>query len=313
MRERTQYSGVLLFNAADGRQVWLHVRSAPIPGPQDLWVGVAVDVTKLKVAEAGWSAITTTSTMVDERTAALPMPSGPPRRRIWRKKLPGQHEPRDQDADERDPGALRLLRRKPQEPDTAEKLVKIEAAGKHLLGIINDILDFSKIEAGKIKLSEERWMCACWPSMCARWWRNRPGQGHPAQDRGGLPAAAVAGRSDAPDPDPAQPGQQRREVHRRFGDHPDPPAARGRRVILIRFEVIDTGIGISREALGRLFTPFEQADASTVRSYGGTGLGLAIARRLAQLMGGDAGSKACWVKAAPSGSGKPEEGQPGVR
>ena len=52
-------------------------------------------------------------------------------------------------------GLSGLLRRKPQEPDTAEKLVKIEAAGKHLLGIINDILDFSKIEAGKIKLSEE--------------------------------------------------------------------------------------------------------------------------------------------------------------
>ena len=54
MRERTQYSGVLLFNLPEGRQVWLHVRSAPIPCPKGeaVWAGVAVDVTKLKVVEA---------------------------------------------------------------------------------------------------------------------------------------------------------------------------------------------------------------------------------------------------------------------
>jgi CheY-like chemotaxis protein len=58
---------------------------------------------------------------------------------------------------------------------------------------------------------------------------------------------------------------------------------------MVRFEVIDTGIGIANEKLEQLFKPFEQANASTTRQYGGTGLGLAITSRLAHLMGGDAG------------------------
>ena len=56
----------------------------------------------------------------------------------------------------------------------------------------------------------------------------------------------------------------------------------------------DTGVGIAPEAMGRLFSAFEQADNSTTRKYGGTGLGLTITRRLANLMGGDAG-----VESAP--------------
>ena len=59
--------------------------------------------------------------------------------------------------------------------------------------------------------------------------------------------------------------------------------------VLVRFAVQDTGIGIDPDKLPRLFAVFEQADNSITRAYGGTGLGLAITRKLAVLMGGDAG------------------------
>jgi CheY-like chemotaxis protein len=61
--------------------------------------------------------------------------------------------------------------------------------------------------------------------------------------------------------------------------------------LLVHCSVQDSGIGIAAEQLPRLFQDFEQADASTTRQDGGTGLGLVITRRLAQLMGGDAGAE----------------------
>ena len=64
--------------------------------------------------------------------------------------------------------------------------------------------------------------------------------------------------------------------------------------LLIRFTVSDTGIGIDAERLARLFQSFTQSDVSTTRQFGGTGLGLSITRRLAELMGGQAGAESSY-------------------
>ena len=177
-------------------------------------------------------------------------------------------------------------------PTAKKQLDKVALAARHLLGIINDILDFSKIEADKLTLDPTDFEL----DQIFRQINNLIGL--QAQNKG----LEVVDRID-PDIPPMLHGDSMRLAQLltnfatnavKFTEHGNIVlSARllsgGIDTLRIRFEVADTGIGLSPEQKARIFQPFEQADASTTRKYGGTGLGLVITRRLAELMGGQVG------------------------
>lgn len=190
-------------------------------------------------------------------------------------------------------GMASVLQRSGVVPAQADYLDKIDASAKHLLGVINSILDLSKIEAGKFMLDEDAVSIPDLLNNVCTMMAER------AQAKG------LALKRETADFPPSLSGDQMRLQQAllnyltnaiKFSERGSITlrAIQQERTpewVLVRFEVQDAGIGIQPEALPRLFSAFEQADSSTTRKYGGTGLGLAITRRLAELMGGDAGVK----------------------
>jgi two-component system, sensor histidine kinase and response regulator len=188
-------------------------------------------------------------------------------------------------------GMTHILRGSGVTPAQLDKLGKIESAGKHLLEIINAVLDLSKIEAGKFALAEEPIRIEGLIDNVSSMVSSRAAAKHLAftveketlpchfrGDRTRLEQALLNYLTNAVKFTEAGQIALRVSV--------DEERAKD---ALLRFEVRDTGPGISAEALPRLFSAFEQADNSITRRYGGTGLGLAITRKIAQLMGGDTG------------------------
>jgi two-component system sensor histidine kinase/response regulator len=169
---------------------------------------------------------------------------------------------------------------------------KIESSGQHLLGIINQVLDFSKIEAGKLDIESREFEVE---SLL--------------REVTGLMSTRISAKGlevvldIAPDVPRSLVGDSLRlsQILINFLNNAVKFTAHGAVAIsigiqefvgekmLIRFSVRDTGIGMTRQELGRLFQSFHQADSSTSRRYGGTGLGLAISKKLAELMGGQVG------------------------
>ena len=188
-------------------------------------------------------------------------------------------------------GMAHLIRRSGLEADQIDRLDRLELAGEHLLEIINAILDLSKIEAGKFTLEEAPLKVASILGNVASIMRDRvlakhlvlnvePGPSLPPLlgDQTRLQQALLNYVTNAIKFTDAGSITLRASVDEEDADS-----------VVLRFEVVDTGIGIAKEDLQRLFGAFEQADNSTTRKYGGTGLGLAITRKLAHMMGGDAG------------------------
>ena len=188
-------------------------------------------------------------------------------------------------------GLTRLAQRDANDPRQREQLDKIADAAHHLLGIVNDILDISKIEAGRLVLEELEFelgaVLANIRSMMAESIR-RKGLDF-AMEMDGLPPVLIGDATRLSQTLLNYVGNAVKFTER------GSIVLRGSLVeesatdALIRFEVRDTGIGLTPAETARIFQDFEQADSSTTRQYGGTGLGLAINRRLARLMGGDVG------------------------
>lgn len=190
----------------------------------------------------------------------------------------------------------------PEQHDYAET---IRNSGDALLNIINDILDFSKIEAGRMDLESQPFdLRDCVESaldlVTAR-----------AIEKG-LDTAYILD-DDLPSAFKGDVTRLRQILLNLFSNavkftekgevvltvsRVQPPITNDQLPATLRFTVRDTGVGISKESMGRLFLSFSQADSSTTRKYGGTGLGLAISKRLTEMMGGT-----MWAESEGPGKG----------
>lgn len=181
-----------------------------------------------------------------------------------------------------------LLMDKPRE-DQLENLKSIRFSADNLLVIVNDILDFNKIESGKINFETTDFQIRDFTSGIIRTFR-------PLADEKNLELRM--------DTDPTLPaiitGDRTRlsQILVNLLSNAIKFTAEGsvtlrmvrlgikQKQVRIRFDIIDTGIGIEPEALDRIFEDFVQARQDTTRKFGGTGLGLAIAKRLVEMQGG---------------------------
>ena len=191
-------------------------------------------------------------------------------------------------------GMLSLLEDADLDHEQAENLRVAIASGEALLRLINDVLDFSRIESGRVEIESIEFDLAGLLQEVQATLRSA------ANDRAidlnlEVDATSLGRRTGDPDrlrqilinlTSNAIRFTPAGEVAIRAFTIDSPSPSDGPTV---RFEVVDTGIGIEADAIERIFDSFTQADATTTRRFGGTGLGLAICRQLVDLMGGNIG------------------------
>lgn len=194
-------------------------------------------------------------------------------------------------------GMTSLLLDTPMSDEQRDFAQTIRAGGETLLAVINDILDYSKADVGKIEIEREvfdlrRCIEESLDLVTPRAIEKRLNLAYVVED--GTPASLIGDAA------------RLRQVLVNLLSNAVKFTHQGEVLVsvdavpavndlwCVHFAVKDTGIGIAREHLPRLFQSFSQVDASTTRRYGGTGLGLAISKRLAELMGGQV-----WVDSEP--------------
>ena len=187
-------------------------------------------------------------------------------------------------------GMASLLLDTPLNAEQKDWLNTIRHSGDLLLTIISDILDFSKIEADKLELERIEFSVAAVVRDCSALLRE--------QMRKNQLVFTVEVAPDIPAAVYGDPTRLRQIVLNLLSNALKftPAGSVSLRLwsepckddrVRLNFEVADTGIGMDRAALSRLFKNFSQADSSTTRRYGGTGLGLVISKRLINMMDGD--------------------------
>jgi signal transduction histidine kinase len=172
----------------------------------------------------------------------------------------------------------------PQPDELRASLSRIISSAKHLLGLINDILDLSKIEAGRMNVNIDPFS----PATLAE--ESLATVTAMAREKELAITSDYAPSLPTLESDP----QRTRQIlinllgnAIKFTDVGEVRLSVAASGGTVTFAVIDTGPGISREDLPRLFQEFTQLDASRTRKFGGTGLGLALSRRMARVLGGD--------------------------
>jgi signal transduction histidine kinase len=188
-------------------------------------------------------------------------------------------------------GMASLLEQSTLDPEATQHIEVIRTCGESLLATINDILDFSKLDAGKVTLEELPFHPESLIQTCIKVFEQQAS----TKELRLVPRLGYLETWLAGDETRIQQVLTNLIANAiKFSENGEIAVGYSKTeetdlTATVRFEVVDQGIGLSEEAVERLFTPFMQADSSTTRRYGGTGLGLSICKRLVEQMSGEIG------------------------